>query len=271
MLGYIPISDAQQTESVLARYSFARDSLSQWKLPGKLREISGLAFQNGRLFAHSDEHGIVYELDYRKERLIKAFAFGDKTVRADFEGIAIVGDEFYMVTSGGDLYRAHEGDDGERVPYRIYRTGLAKRCEVEGLAHDIDQKRLLLACKEPKSATLEQSIAIFAWSLQQQQIVEAATIMIEQAAIVERLPGKHFNPSGIEVDRTTGHLLLVAARQRAIAEIDAEGNVIVAFELPLASRHRQPEAITLTGNNDLVLGDEGGKKKARLAVYRPES
>ena len=51
------------------------NSFRQWKLPGKLREISGLALTSDeRLLAVTDESAIVYEIDYENGRLVKAFA-----------------------------------------------------------------------------------------------------------------------------------------------------------------------------------------------------
>ncbi len=39
----------------------------QIKLPGYLREISGLAIsEEGNIFTHDDERGIVYQIDYTK-------------------------------------------------------------------------------------------------------------------------------------------------------------------------------------------------------------
>ncbi|MDH3647792.1 MAG: SdiA-regulated domain-containing protein [Gammaproteobacteria bacterium] len=266
-----PSTGAVGADSVLANYSFSETTLTQWKLPSKLREISGLVFHDGRLFTHNDQLGIVYEIDYREARLVKAFALGKKTVRADFEGIAAVGDTFYMVTSNGRLFIAREGGNGERVPYKSYKTKLGRRCEIEGLAHDVPGKRLLLVCKQPRSNELKGRIAIFVWSLEQERILESETIMVKHSAIHDLLSTKHFNPSGIEVDSHTGHLLLIAARQHAIAEIDLNGQVITAFQLPLASRHRQAEGIALTADRDLIVADEGGRGKARLAIYEPGS
>ena len=268
-LAIAPVCPAADAASVLTRYDFAKDSLKQWKLPKKLREISGLAYYDGRLFGHDDQLGIVYQIDTDRARLTKAFAIGRRTTQADFEGIAIVDGTFYLVTSAGRLYVFEEGDNGKRVPHKVHITGLGNRCEIEGLAHDPPGNRLLLVCKEPRIRELEKYVAIFAWSLERQRITEKETLLIKRSNIHKLIPGKQFNPSAIEVDRETGNILLLAARQRAIAELDGNGRVIAAFELPRASLHRQAEGIALTPDNKLIIADEGGTKKARLAIYRP--
>ncbi|MBT8132163.1 MAG: SdiA-regulated domain-containing protein [Gammaproteobacteria bacterium] len=263
-------ASAATPASMLENFSFKASSLTQWKLPNKLREISGLVFHQGRLFAHNDQYGIVYEMDWREGRLISAFALGEKTVQADFEGIAFADEYFFLITSDGRLYRAKPGRNGERVSFSVVNTKLGKRCEIEGLAYAESDNHLLIACKQPRSKKLNKRIAIFYWSLTTNRLLENETIIIKESVLRKKLDIKAFNPSGIEIDRHTGHIILVAARQRAIAEIDPNGEVISARRFPLASRHRQAEGIALTSENQLIVADEGGKKKARLAVYQPD-
>lgn len=240
--------------------------MQQWRLPGRLKEISGLALDAaGRLFAVTDETAVIYELDYESGRLQKAFALGDPVLRADVEGIAIVGDRFWLVTSDGDLYESDEGEDGEQLDYRHYVTGLGRRCEVEGLAATGD--RLLIACKEARDRSGE--IGIHAWSLARRELDESATIRLPLGQILREIRQTRFNPSGIEVAAGSGNLLIVAARQRAIAEIAPDGRFVAALPLPLAYRHRQPEGITLLGDGRLLIADEGGSHKPRLAIYHP--
>ena len=254
--------------SELARYPLDGASMQQWRLPGRLREISGLALDaDERLFAVDDESAVIYELDYESGRLKKAFALGDPVLRGDFEGIAIVAERFWLVSSDGDLYEAWEGADGEQVDYARHVTGLGRRCEVEGLAVDASGGRLLIACKEARDRSGE--IGIHAWSIADGALDEAASLRLPLGAIMRAIGQTRFNPSGIELARDSGNLLVVAARQRAIAEVAADGSLVAARLLPLAQRHRQPEGIALARDGRLLIADEGGSHKARLAIYYP--
>jgi uncharacterized protein YjiK len=256
--------------TVLSQYSFDAQSLTQWELPKKLREISGLAMTpDGRLLAHGDELGIVYQIDYDSGKLVKAFALGDPTVQDDFEGIAVQGNVVYLVTSHGKIYRAPEGLDGERVAYDVFDTGLWKQCEIEGLALAPRGRDLLLACKEPHSETLAGVRMIYRWSIEEHRVLESQSIAIDASAVARRLDTKSFNPSDITVSGTGGHLLFVASRQQALVETDAAGTVLAALRLPLADRHRQPEGLAIAADGRLIIADEGGKGRARLGVYRP--
>lgn len=254
---------------VLDTLALDAQSVTQWKLPKKLREVSGLVAQGNRLYAHGDEAAIVYELDYDDGRLRKAFAVGKPTLRGDFEGIAIVGERFYLTTSSGILLEFAEGGNGERVGYQRYDTGFGRQCEIEGLAYDASAGNLLFACKQPRVAALRHTIAIFAWDVAAARPAPGAHLMIGLSALTARLPGDSFNPSGIEIDAASGNLLLVAARQRSVAEIARNGEVLVAARLPRATLHRQAEGIALLSDGRLVLADEGGTKRGRLALYRP--
>ncbi len=98
------------------------------KLTRKLNEISGLAMTaDGRILAHEDQRGTVYQLDPATGAVVKAFAVGSK-LRGDFEGIASADDQLFLVTSSGRLLRTREGDDGEEVDYDVFDSGVSERC-----------------------------------------------------------------------------------------------------------------------------------------------
>ncbi len=254
----------------LDRFPLDSESLQQWKLPKRLKEISGLALTpDGRLFTVTDEKAIVYELDYQQGKIVKAFALGDPTVSGDFEGIAILNDVFYLVTSKGRLYATAEGNDGDRMQFKTYKTGLGKLCEVEGLAQDRQSGTLLLACKKSRVKGKGGRLSVFVWSPSTGKVLRERKIMIPEDDILDKLDKKHISPSGIAVDPGTANLYVVAARQRAIIEMKPNGELINAIILPLAGRHRQAEGIEITRDGRLLIADEGGKKKARLSVYAP--
>ncbi|MCZ6619308.1 MAG: SdiA-regulated domain-containing protein [Gammaproteobacteria bacterium] len=254
---------------VIADHTFSGETFRQWKLPAKLREISGLTLTNDqRLFAHGDEKAVLYELDYEDGVIIKSFSLGNPAVRGDFEGIAYVEDRFYLVTSTGRIYVAAEGADRSHVEYRSFETDIGDRCEIEGLAFDPDTRNLLLACKVVHDKSSQGQIMIQRWPIDPERADIPPPISVELAQVLAKTGGKQFNPSGVEwvgPDR----LLLVAARQRSVLEVDFAGRVIAAFKLPLADFHPQVEGIAFDIDGQLILADEGGNKRARLGVYRP--
>jgi uncharacterized protein YjiK len=262
-------ADAHQHSdpTVLSRYDLREAPAAQWKLPNRIREISGLATTaDGRLFAHDDERAVVYEVDYQEGRLTKAFAFGDPAARGDFEGIAVVRDTVYLVTSSGRLYEGLESSDGERSHYNTYGTGLGDHCEVEGLAFEPGDRSLILICKTVDGDQLKGSIALFRWSIDQRTWTDDSPILIDRDAVTDEISGKSFNPSGIERHPESGTYLVVAARQEVIVEVTLQGDVLAIAKLR-GRTHRQVEGIAFSSNGGLLLGDEGSGRRARLTVY----
>ena len=266
------ISDSTAAASgdplLLGRYDFEEPD-RQFRLPRRLREISGLAMLAGnRLLAHDDERGTVVEIDYRDGSIVKDFELGGPRGRVadDFEGIAAAEDRLYLVTSTGRLYEFGEGADGTAVPYNRYETGVGRFHEIEGLAYDPDRRELLLVSKNPRNPRQGDHVAIYYWSLDSRRLVEGGPILIEADAFARPIDRETFQPSGIERHPASGHYFIVAARQRAVAEITPGGTVLAVRRLT-AGLHRQAEGISFTTNHTLVIADEGAGKRATLSFY----
>ena len=259
---------AREDHLTLASYDLEKPA-RRFKLPKRLREISGLAMLAGnRLLAHDDERGVVVEIGYRDGSIVKAFALGGRRdpVADDFEGIAAAEGRIYLVSSSGRLYEFGEGADGEAVLYNLYATGIGRDYEIEGLAYDPDRRVLLLVSKNPKNPGQAGLIAIYRWSVDTKQLVEVGRILLEASALARRIDHKRFQPSGIERHPVSGNYFVVAARQGAVAEITPQGQVLAVAELA-AGRHPQAEGISFASDNTLVIADEGAGKRARLSFY----
>ena len=267
-----PLAD---TMAVLSRkislesYTLNEETATHLKLPTYLEEISGLAMtRDNRLLAHNDERGVIFEIDYQKGAIAKAFQFSDmkNPVASDFEGISTIDGQVYLVTSSGRLYECREGTDGESVLFNVYTTGVGRDCEIEGLAYDESKRALLLMCKDARSADMEGQLAIYHWSIDEKQLSVDAHTVIPVAEFSQHIKGKKFQPSGIERHPVSGNYFIVAARQGAIAEITPEGKVVAVREFP-AQWHRQVEGITFAADGTLIVSDEGAGKRARLTLY----
>ena len=247
-----------------------QDDFKQWKLPKRLREISGLALTpDERLLAVADEKAVVYELDYQEGKIIKSFTLGDPAVRGDFEGIAVLNDKVWLMTSDGWLFAAKEGPDGGSVRYQKYDTGRGRYCELEGLAQDRVAKTLLLACKETKSK--QDELLISEWSVSNNSIEHVRDVAVPVSLITGIIDKKRIHPSGIAIDLQTAERVLIAARQNALVRLAADGTLSEAIILEKKGRHKQAEGIEITRDGRLLIADEGGNGRARLAVYAAKS
>ena len=94
----------QVREPELVRYDLSSEGGSREALPRVLKEVSGLATtRSGRLYAHHDEHATLYQIDPESGEILTAFSAGLMGVKGDFEGLAIAGDRFFLITSQGEL------------------------------------------------------------------------------------------------------------------------------------------------------------------------
>lgn len=261
---------AARDDSFLNRVDFSPKHAKAWELPRRLTEISGLAVApDGRVFTHDDESGIVYEIDPTGGRIVKAFALGDTTAKGDFEGIAVANGKIYLTTSDGVIYEAPEGDNGARVLYNTYETGIGRHCEVEGLAYDAAAGDLLIPCKTIRDYAFEDDFVLYRWSLASREAPKTPALVVPlDTLFADKGGSKSFRPSGIEIVPDTGNYLIVASLNHLIVEMTPAGTLISEVELDHGD-HPQAEGITILPGPVLLISDEGRKKHdGRLALYR---
>lgn len=271
-------------ESLLSRYDCGSPD-THLKLPPELKEISGITVTNdGRLFAHDDEKGTVYQLDLTNGEIIKRFSifekrwFGNNPVTEDFEDIAVAGSRFYMVTSSGVVYGFEEGEDRGSVEAVRYETFLNDLYDVEGLCHDPPSDALLLACKEyPEDISLRKLLfdkkksklklkPVYSFSLKSMSLDKAPRFILDGKLLKKKSAEKKFKPSAIARHPQSGTFFVLAAKGRLLVEISPAGMVLDAARLP-AEDHPQPEGIAFTSENVMVISNEGVTGSATMLFY----
>lgn len=254
---------------LLRNFDLSPDGGLAFRLPPPLEEISGLALApDGRLFAHNDERAVFYQVDPETGGVIKRFSAGLGGVPGDFEGIAIAGKRFYLMTSGGEILETEEGSPGSAMSYRVHQTDLGRRCELEGLAFDPEEETLLLPCKEPRDRELRDHIVVFSIPVRTMRPLAVPRIFLPLEELKAFGMDDSFFPAGIEVHPETGGILLVSAREEAILELGPRGTLLEAMELR-RKNHPQTEGITFLGDGSLLLADEGQGRRGRLTRYPP--
>jgi uncharacterized protein YjiK len=249
------VACAEEAPARLDAYDFDTEPAKRWKLPKALKEISGLGLTaDGRLLAHDDEVGIVYELDPMAGKIVKQFTLHPPT-KADFEGIAAAGADLFLLISDGRIVRTREGSGGEKVAFKVWRTPVQNQCDFEGLV-DLPDGTLVVGCKTFNSHR-NQPPTLFS--------LDPSTGTANAIAI----NSKHdLRPTAVEHDPTTDHLLILSSKKRRIVELTRAGTVVASHKLD-KNRHQQPEGLALADDGTLFVADEGGKGKAHLAIYRP--
>ena len=249
----------------IAPATVAETRFQQWTLPERLNEISGLALTaDERLLVVTDELAVVYEIDYEDGHLVKAFAFGDPPVRGDFEGIAVRDGIVWLMTSDGELLAAAEGDNGESVSYESFDTRLDNTCEFEGLAVGGAEQSLVLICKE---ARRNADLQIHVWNPDNG---DKDRIDLQEKKMAAAAGDNDVNPSGIAVDPESGQYVVVAAKQYVVMRLEDDGSFAGVIMHLDKQRHRQAEGIAITQDGRVLIADEAGNGRARLAVYHTD-
>lgn len=227
--------------------------------PG-LMEISGLALgTDGTVFAHNDEHGIIYQILTHDGEVERAFALGDPTLEKDFEGIEVYNDRVYLLSSSGKIYEAPIGAHKSRVKYNAYDTGVGDFCETEGLARGPNESggdpTFLILCKKPKSEDQKDSVLIYRWNLNERLAVDTPWLEFSRKSMTEGSP-KKFNPSAIEWSEKHQQLFILSAKSDRFVSLKIDGTITQKKKLS-PEYHQQAEGITLLPSGDIIISDEG--------------
>lgn len=253
----IAIADASSSQAA---------PLAMWILPPQLHEISGLTLtSDGRMFAHDDEAGGVYQIDPKTGIVVKRFMLEGEP-NADFEAIATVGADMYMLESNGGLLKFNEGADGDHVPYTKHDTRLGRECEFESLAYEHDSSRLLLACKRVTTKSLRNRLVIYRVPVPFTDTASVSMLTVPMTEVIGLNRWKNFQPSDMAIDPETGNYVLIASQEKAIAVITPAGDVVRSEPLP--GNHQQAEGVAVTSDRILIVADEARHRPAAITLYR---
>ncbi len=257
---------AQSPASAITERVDLERPMARFDLPGRLAEVSGLAFSpDGRLLAHDDERGVVYAVDPATGAVDRGFRVGEPPVADDLEGLAAAGERLFLVSSGGRLYEFRVVPPGRTSQVRVTSLSLEGGCEAEGLAYHAASAVLLVACKTLRPPATEVRIHRVALTA---GAGAPPPVRIPLAAFRARGHRGDVSPSGLDVDPATGTIVVLAAKQGLLFEADLEGHLLALVRLG-ARRHPQPEGIAFGPDGRLYIADEAGGAPARISVYRP--
>lgn len=256
------------------------------ELTDELEEISGLGVapdHTGELLAVQDELGKVYRLNAESGQLLWSIDFWKE---GDYEGIEAVGDDIWVVKSTGTLYKISRAGKPDQSVDK-FNTDLTGDNDVEGLAYDIRQHRLLLACKRDAKddGNDKDGRYIYAFDLQNNTLSKKPVYDIKRKAINTYLAdaGKtegyeqlysffsaeekyDLAPSALAVHPLTGDLYLTSSVGKILMVLSPDGEILDLRRLK-EQDFPQPEGLAFGPDGTLYISSEAkGKTKAR--IYR---
>lgn len=246
--------------------------VKKMNLDEDLIEISGLThIGNNRLACVEDETGNIYILDDETGEVldkIKFHKFGD------YEGIAHVGNAYYVVKSNGKIYQ------WENKEMTKYETALGVQNNIEGLCYDEVNKRLLLACKEMPGIGEDEGgdyRAVYAFDLASKKLIAKPIFLLGQEDIMEyvqeqwstgeEIPNILFKPSGIAIHPKSHKVYIINYIGRILIVLNENGSLHSV--LPLSMQYfSQPEGICFDENANLFISNEGGQENGNILRYK---
>ena len=252
-------------------------NVEQTKLPGTLKEISGITFlSKNKIACVQDEKGVVYIYDIHKDKLRESIDFaGDK----DYEAIANVNDTIYVLRSNGDIYEIDDLESDHTTSI-THHTFLSKINNSEGMCYDPKNHRLLIACKgKPEKGTAKKYLkAVYGFDLSTKTLAENPVLVIDPVQIIELANQSEpysifsrttrvdqFDPAEIAIDPVTGHYFILSSVGKRIGVFSENGSLICAVNLD-EKIYKQPEGLAFNKAGNLVISDEGRNGKANLVL-----
>lgn len=261
--------------------------LKSWKkkveLDKGLTEISGLEYkkENEELLGINDESGKLYNLDPHTGGILNVRKFSGS---GDYEGITKHGDQVYVVKSTGTLYSFGLSNPKKATKMN---TPLSGANDVEGLATDTTQSRLLLACKGsplPGKYSFDQSFrGIYAFDLKTQSLVMEPAYTIKDEDLVSYVDRHYASkkkktlekykkraaklaPSALAFHPITDNLYVLSSVGKLLVILNRAGDIL-HVEMLNDKDHYQPEGICFAENGDLFISNEGKSKPAKIYWY----
>ncbi len=236
--------------------------IKKYELPSELNEISGMAWISKNVFACvQDEDAIIYIYDLKKAEILNRIPFGEK---GDYEGLTINGSTAYVQRSDGTIFIVKNYLKPKPL-VKEYQTILTAKQNIEGIAYDAKNNRLLSIVKDKEPGNVDFK-GIYAFDLKTLKLKEAPVFKIPASDKIYQNAGLKkatFFPSGISIYEPTGNLFIVDGKQAGLLEMDTKGNILKVYSLG-KNNFSQAESITFDNAGNIFISSEAGKEKAHI-------
>ena len=223
-------------------------------LPQTLKEISGIAFQNGNadtIYAEQDEEG---KLFYGRwgDKQIKQAQFGPL---GDYEDLAISNGYAILLRSDGVLLTMplNEIKKGNNTQVKML-TGLLPQGEYEGMAADETNNQLYVLCK--KCNDINTSTTAKGYIFQMTPSVEMRNIG-SFTIDVSGVQNTKFHPSALAKNKSKNEWYILSSVNKMLVVTDSTWKVKDVYKLN-PSVFSQPEGIAFDKDNNLYISNEKG-------------
>ncbi|OQA00776.1 MAG: hypothetical protein BWY70_00606 [Bacteroidetes bacterium ADurb.Bin408] len=234
-------------------------------LPPVLHEISGLSLIDDTLVACvQDELGTVFFVNLKEKRITRSLVFSGK---GDFEDIARVGNDLYVLRSDAVLFKIAAFDT---PAYKVDSVLPAKN--TEGLCYDKANSRLLLGCKSKsgKGKKAKDYSTVWAFNLHDNTLGAVPVYNFDLQALTQFAlsHGVHIPEnkkgetslkikiSALAINPVDNRLYVLSAAEYILYVFDIKGNILLIEPLD-NNLFKKAEGLSFYDNGDMLISNEG--------------
>lgn len=230
-----------------------------WELPEVLNEVSGIAWVGDNLIACvQDEDGKIFLYDLDKKKITQEIPFADG---GDYEGIAIVNEDAYIIRSDGLLFQiSNYRTDNRKV--NSQQTQFSDKNNMESLYFDANSKKLLTIPKDRDEDDLYKSIYQISLETGKSGTKAISKISMKSEMLKDfrnEKIHKTLNPSEIAVNAKADGFWVLEGKDPKLLSVDAKGEIKRVYQLD-KSVFAQPEGLTFSTDGRMFISNEAGKK-----------
>jgi hypothetical protein len=241
-------------------------------LPPALREVSGITAVDAHTIACvQDEAGALFFVATDGREQPRMAPFG---ARGDYEGLARVGGDYWLLRSDGLLQCLRPGDGGLVVAAHLRMP--REHGDYEGLCHDGRHGLLLVLPKDKPEGDKDarDRRPVYAVDLAAMRVLPEPQLVYRVRDLVDQARARGFDlptrtnakgkervhlrvlASEILVDTAADDVLILSAIDRALFRLDREGR-LRSLRLFDEAELPQPEAMTMLPDGRLLVASEG--------------
>jgi len=232
-----------------------------------LHEISGMSWMKDQdmILAENDEKGDIFLVDFKnKKDDFKKIKFGGK---GDYEDIAMVKNDLYVLKSDGTLFKIATDSSGKQTAGEVGKIELTGSNDFETLYYDSDKKALVMICKNCGQDD-KKTVSAFAYYPDSVGFDTKPLYTIDASKVKELSPRStsKFQPSAARIHPVLKKLFIISSASNQLVIADTNGNVESVYMLA-KKIFPQPEGLTFKSNGDMYISNEGVASKGTLLRF----
>ncbi|SKB85644.1 Uncharacterized protein YjiK [Salegentibacter salinarum] len=251
------------TKDILQDQPVAYEIINEWQLPKELDEVSGIDWLgDNKLACIQDEDGMIFIFNLETSKVEKSVEFAGA---GDYEDIRIVGTTAFVLRSDGEIFEVRDFLSGNSKT-KTYSNFLTQKQNLESLAWDKNNKRLLLAIKdkEPKDDNYK---GVYQFSLTDKELQEKPLyrLNMEDSLLRQRETklNKKLQPSALSIHPGNSNFYILDGRAPQLIIANSKMKFKKRYALH-KDDFEQAEGLTFSENGRLFISNEGKGGKANI-------